>query len=108
MTWKERSNYTDQDCIGYQLLSAIIIGLPRWLSGKNLPANAADTGLIPRLERSTEERYGSPLHYSYLENSMDRGAWLATAHGITWSLDTTEHTYMPSIQVYLSQLTTQD
>ena len=25
---------------------------------------------------------GSPLHYSYLENSMDRGAWRITAHGV--------------------------
>ena len=25
---------------------------------------------------------GSPLQYSYLENSIDRGAWSATVHGI--------------------------
>ena len=27
--------------------------------------------------------YGKPLQYSCLENSMDRGAWWATVHGVT-------------------------
>ena len=26
---------------------------------------------------------GNPLQNSYLENSMDRGAWRATVHGVT-------------------------
>ena len=26
-----------------------------------------------------------PLQYSYLENSMDRGAWRATVHGVAKS-----------------------
>ena len=30
------------------------------------------------------------LQYSYLENSMDRGAWWATVHGVTKKLDMTE------------------
>ena len=44
---------------------------------KNLPANAADardTGSIPGLGRSTGVRKGNLLQYSFLENSMDRGA----------------------------------
>ena len=41
---------------------------------KNLPANAGDTGLIPGWERAPREGNGSPLHYSCLENPMDRGA----------------------------------
>ena len=28
---------------------------------------------------------GKPLQYSCLENSMDRGAWRATVHGVTKS-----------------------
>jgi len=40
---------------------------------KNLPANAGDTGLIPGLGRSPGEGNGSPLQYSYLKNSMERG-----------------------------------
>ena len=26
--------------------------------------------------------HGNPLQYSYLENSMDRGAWQAIVHGV--------------------------
>ena len=32
---------------------------------------------------------GNPLQYSCLENSMDRGAWQATVHGVA-ELDKTE------------------
>ena len=39
--------------------------------------NAGDQGLIPELERFPGEENGYPLHYSCLENSMDRGAWWA-------------------------------
>ena len=51
---------------------------------KNLPSNAGDTGdegLNPRSERSPQGINGNPLQYSYLENSMDRGAWRATTQG---------------------------
>ena len=55
---------------------------------KNLPANAGDIrdlGSIPGLERSHGVGNGNPLQYSYLENSVDRGAWWATGHGVTKS-----------------------
>ena len=42
-------------------------------------------GSIPGSERSPEEGNGNPLQYSCLENSMDRGAWEATDHGIAKS-----------------------
>ena len=48
---------------------------------KNLPANAGDTSLIPGLGRSPGGGNDNPLHYSCLENSMDRGAWRASVHG---------------------------
>ena len=53
---------------------------------KDLPANVGDvkdSGLIPELVRSPREGNGNPLQYSCLENSMDRGAWQATAHEVT-------------------------
>ena len=52
---------------------------------KTLPANAGDVrgvGSIPGLGRSPGGRHGNPLQYSYLENSLDRGAWQATVHRI--------------------------
>ena len=61
--------------------------------GKNPPASAGDirdAGLIPGLGRSPGEGNGNPLQYSYLENSMDRGAWWATVYGIIKELDPTD------------------
>ena len=52
---------------------------------KNPPASAGDTGSIPGLGRCPGEGNGHPLQYSCLENSMDRGAWQATVHGVTKS-----------------------
>ena len=41
--------------------------------------------------RSPGEGNGYPPQYFCLENSMDRGAWWATVHGVaTHKLDTTE------------------
>ena len=44
--------------------------------------NARDVGPIPGLGRSPGGGNGNPLPYSCLENLMDRGAWLATVHGV--------------------------
>ena len=44
-----------------------------------------DPGLIPELGRSSEEGNSYPLQYSCPENSMDRGAWWGTVHGIAKS-----------------------
>ena len=46
---------------------------------------AGDLGSIPGLARSPREENGYPLQYSGLENSMDRGAWQDTVHGVTKS-----------------------
>ena len=49
-------------------------------------ANAGDTrdmGSIPGLGGSPGKGNGNPLQYSCLENTMDRGAWQATVHGVT-------------------------
>ena len=42
-------------------------------------------GSIPGLGRSPGEGHGNPLQYSCLQNSMDEGAWWATAHRVTKS-----------------------
>ena len=62
---------------------------------KNLPAEAGDVrdvGLIPGLGRSPGVGFNNSLQYSSLENSMDRGAWWVTVHGVAKS-DTTEATW---------------
>ena len=44
-------------------------------------------GSIPGLGRSAGEGNGCALEYSYLENSMDRGAWWAMVHGVAKESD---------------------
>ena len=54
------------------------------LEVKKPPANAADArhvDLIPGSGWSLGVGNGTPLKYSRLENSMDRGAWQAIVHG---------------------------
>ena len=52
---------------------------------ENPPAisgDAGDGGSIPVSGRSPWVGHGNTLQYSCLENSMDRGAWWATVHGV--------------------------
>ena len=56
---------------------------------KNPPANAGDAGLMPGSVRFPGVGNGNPLQYC-LENSMDRGAWWATVHGVAKSWTLTE------------------
>ena len=55
---------------------------------KNPPANAGDAralGSIPGFGRSPGVGNGDPHQYTCLENSMDRGAWQTTVHGVSKS-----------------------
>ena len=58
------------------------MGLPRDSDGKESACSAGDLGSVPGSERSSGEGNGNPLQYSCLENSVDRGAWWASVHGI--------------------------
>ena len=51
--------------------------------GKESACSAGDPGLIPVSGRSAGEGNGNPLQYSCLGNTVDRGAWQATVHGVT-------------------------
>ena len=56
------------------------------LGVKNLPANvgdARDCGFDPWVGKIPWSRKWSPLQYSCLKDSMDRGAWHATVHSCT-------------------------
>ena len=57
-------------------------GLPCWLSDEDSACQAGDAGLIPESGRSHGVGNCNPLHYSCLENSMDRGAWWSVVHGV--------------------------
>ena len=65
-----------------------IHGFPGGTVVKNLTANAGDardSGLIPGSERSPGGGNDNPLQYFCLENSIDRGAWQPTVHGLAKS-----------------------
>ena len=57
-------------------------GFPSSSDGKESACNAGDLGTIPGLGRSPGEGLGYPHHYSFLKNSVDRGTWQATVHGV--------------------------
>ena len=65
---------------------------------KTPPDLAGDTrnlGLIPGLGRCPGGGNSNPLRYSYMENSMDRGARWAPAHGATKNqTQLSTHTHM--------------
>ena len=58
-------------------------GFPGDSGGKESACKRGDLGSIPGSRTSRGEGNGSPLQYSCLGNPMDRGAWRATAHGVT-------------------------
>ena len=63
------------------------MGLPRWLGGKesafqDLPLQEM-RGSVPGLGRSLGGGNGNLLHFSFLKNPMDRGAWWATVHVVS-------------------------
>jgi len=63
----------------------MIWGFPGGSDGEESTCNVGYLGSIPRFGRSPGEGNSYPLQYSDLENSMDRGAWQATVHGVTKS-----------------------
>ena len=61
------------------------LGLPWWLRGKESTCSAGDADSICGSGRFPGEGNGNPPRYSFLENSMDRGAWQATVHAVAKS-----------------------
>ena len=56
--------------------------VPGGSNSKESAYNVGDLGSSPQLGKSLGEE-NDPLQYSFLENSMDRGPWRATVHGVT-------------------------
>ena len=61
------------------------MGFSGGLDGKESACNTGDLGSIPGLGRSPGEGNGNALQYFCLENSIDKGAWQATVHGVAKS-----------------------
>ena len=98
--------YLSPSYILYNLLTFVYIclplecylGFPGGAVVKNLPASAGDSrdaSSIPGSGSSPGVGNGNPLQYPCLENSMDRGAWGATVHGVTksWTWLSDYHTH---------------
>ena len=66
-------------------------GTPRWLSGKDLPANAGDAGLTPRLGRSPGEGNGNPSVLAWKIPRTEEPSRLRSMS--PRELNMTEHTY---------------
>ena len=54
------------------------------LDGRESTCKAGDSGSTLGW-KDPGEGNGNPLQYSFLENSMDTGAWQATVHGVAKS-----------------------
>ena len=79
------STRTEPDHPGAKQQCCVLVcmGISGDFAGEESTCNAGDAGSIPGSRRSPGEGNGNPLQYFCLENSMDRGAWWATVHGVT-------------------------
>ena len=73
------------------------MGFPGGSNDKESVCSTGDLGSTRGLGRSPGEGNDNLLQYSCLENSIDRGAWWATDHGVE-ELDTTEPLTLPLFQ----------
>ena len=78
------------------------VGFPGGSDGKESICNVGDLCSIPVLGRSSGGGHGNPLHYSFLENPMNRGSLRATVHRVakswTWLSDPAHVSY---VRVYI-------
>ena len=77
----------------FYVLPLDIQGFPGSSNSKESACNVGDLSSIPGLGRSPREGNHYPLQYSGLENSMDRGAWQVTVHGVakSWTQLSIQH-----------------
>jgi len=69
--------------------SAGKLGLPWWLSGKKSPCQSRILGFDPWVrEDPLNKEMATHSSYSFLGNSMDRGAWWTLVHGVSKVLNT--------------------
>ena len=83
--WEKGTRCLYLFCFLFLTGSIAALGSPGGSAVGNPSANAGHAGSIPASGRSPGGGNGNPLQYSCAENSMDRGAWRATVHGVTKS-----------------------
>ena len=69
--------------------STTLLGFSGGSDGKESASNVGDLDSVPGLGRSAGEgmaTHSTPLQYSCLEISKDRGAWWTTVHGVAKNL----------------------
>ena len=80
-------------------MARVLTGFPGGSDSKESACNARDPGSISGSGRSSGEGNGNPLQYSCLENSMDKGAWQPTVHGVERSYTRLSDFHFQSINV---------
>ena len=70
---------------GYLTDPRVQVGLLWWLSGKESACQCRQHVFDPWVRKIPWRRKWLPTPYSYLENSMARGAWRVIVHGFTKS-----------------------
>ena len=88
--WKYTCSFCDRrqradDTQNSLIITGRLMGFPGVSDGKEPACNVGDLASTSGLARSPGEGNGYSVHYSCLENSMERGAWQATVHGVTKS-----------------------
>ena len=78
-------HYLNEQKERIHIIITFLWGFPGGSDGKESACNAGDQYSIPGWGRSPGGGNGNPLQYSCLENSMDKGAWWATVHGVAKS-----------------------
>ena len=73
---------------------------PGGSDSKKSACNAGELDAMSGLRRSPGEGHGYPLQYSYLANSMDRGAWWVTVHWVAESDMTEQPTHTVQYKCY--------
>ena len=89
--------------IYFKYSSVYILGLPGGSDGKESPCNVGDSDSISASGSSPGEGNGYPLQYSCLANSINRGTWQATVHGVakTGTTERLTHTHTHAHTVYI-------
>ena len=86
-------------------LSSWEVGFFDGSDDKESACNAGNLSSVLATGRCPGEGNGKPLQYSCLENSMHRGAWRATVHGVAKGWTRLSHSHIYNIQLATTGVT---